>query len=188
MTGPAASPPSPMSTEPAGTLLATRLAHRGPVFSVHADRVRLPNAREVTLEVVRHAPSVIVAPMPDPGHLVLIRQYRHPVGAWLWEVVAGSIDEGESPEEAAGRECHEEIGRRPARVTPLGTFLPLPGYCDEVMHFFRADGLYVPREAAEADPDEVIVPHTVTLDEARAMVRRGEIADLKTAMLIGLLG
>jgi hypothetical protein len=56
------------------------------------------------------------------------------------------------------------------------------------MHFFVADGLHVPPEAAEADPDEVIVPRTVTLDEARAMVRRGEITDLKTALLIGMLG
>lgn len=176
-----------MSSEPTATPIELRTLHRGRVFTVNAERVRLPNGREVTLDVVRHAPSVIVAPMPDPGHIVLIRQYRHPIGEWLWEVVAGSIDEGETPEEAARRECHEEIGLRPRRLTPLGTFLPVPGYCDERMHFFRAEDLHAPAEAAEADPDELIVPRTVTVAEARAMVGRGEITDLKTAMAIALL-
>lgn len=176
-----------MSHEPVAALIEARTIHRGRVFTVRAERVRLPNDREVTLDVVRHAPSVIVVPMPDADHVVLIRQYRHPVSAWLWEVVAGSIDEGESPEEAARRECHEEIGLRPERLTGLGRFLPVPGYCDEEMHFFRAEGLHQPSEAAEADPDELIVAATVTLAEAREMVRRGEIRDLKTAMAVGLV-
>lgn len=177
----------PYRHDPPATLIESRTLHRGPVFTVNADRVRLPNDRTVTLDVVRHAPSVVVVPMPDPDHVVLIRQYRYPVGEWLWEVVAGSIDEAEPAEDAARRECHEEIGLRPERVTRLGAFLPVPGYCDEEMHFFRAEGLHEPAEAAEADPDELIVAHTVTLAEARAMVQRGEIRDLKTAMAIGFL-
>jgi ADP-ribose pyrophosphatase len=176
-----------MPNEPVATLIESETVHRGRVFTVQADRVRLPNDRTVTLDVVRHAPSVVVVPMPDPGHVILIRQYRYPVDGWLWEVVAGSIDEGESPEQAARRECHEEIGLRPERLTPLGLFLPVPGYCDEQMHLFRAEGLHAPDEAAEADPDELIVPHTVTLAEAWDMVGRGEIRDLKTAMAIGML-
>ncbi|MCU0255216.1 MAG: NUDIX hydrolase [Vicinamibacterales bacterium] len=177
-----------MSSEPVATLLESRTLYRGRVFTVDTDRVRLPNDRTVALDVVRHAPSVVVVPMPDPGHIVLIRQYRHPVGEWLWEVVAGSIDEGESPEQAARRECHEEIGLLPGRVTRLGAFLPVPGYCDEQMHFFLAEGLHQPAERAEADPDELIVVHTVPLAEARAMVGRGEIRDLKTAMALELVG
>lgn len=176
-----------MTTEPVGTLIARRSLYRGRVFSVDAERVLLPNLREAALDVVRHAPSVIVVPMPDPHHVVLIRQYRHPVGAWLWEVVAGSIDQGETPEEAARRECHEEVGLRPERLVPLGSFFPVPGYCDERMHFYRAEDLRRPAEAAAADPDEVIVPRTVHVAEARALLARGEITDLKTAMAIAML-
>lgn len=173
---------------PTGTLLSTRTIHDGRVFSVHADRVRLPNDRVADLEVVRHAPSVIVVPMPDPDHVILIRQYRHPVSAWLWEVPAGSVDAGEDAEAAAIRECHEEIGLVPARVTRLGEFLPTPGYCDEAMTFFRAEDLGQGGHPAAQDPDELIEVHTFTLAEALAMIRRGEMPDLKSAMAVTLVG
>ena len=176
-----------MSDEPLATLIEQRQVFEGRVFTVHADRVRLPNGRDVQMDVVRHAPSVVLVPMPDPEHVILIRQYRYAVHQWLWEVPAGSIDPGEPVEEAVRRECHEEIGLRPDTVTPLGTFMPTPGICDEVMSLYKVEGLRVPEETAEADVDEMIVPHTVTLVEARAMVARGEIPDLKTAMALMLV-
>ena len=176
-----------MPHEPLPTVLEERTVFEGRVFTVNSDRVRLPNDRAVTMDVIRHAPSVIVVPMPDPEHVILIRQYRYPVNEWLWEVPAGSIDEGETPEEAARRECDEEIGLRPDRVTPLGQYLPTPGYCDELMHLFKAESLRTPETRAEADADEMITAHTVTLAEAKAMVQRGEIPDLKTAMALMLV-
>jgi ADP-ribose pyrophosphatase len=169
---------------PTATTLESRTAFHGRVFSVTSDRVRLQNGRDVTMDVVRHSPSVIVVPMADAEHVVLIRQYRYSVDAWLWETPAGSVDPGEDVEEAARRECHEEIGLTPDRVTPIGQFLPTPGYCDEVMHFFKAEGLHTPDTHAEADPDEMIEVHTVAVTEAKAMVMRGEIPDLKTAMAL----
>jgi ADP-ribose pyrophosphatase len=176
-----------MMNEPLATVLEERKVFEGRVFSVHADRVRLPNGRDVQMDVVRHAPSVVIVPMPDPEHVILIRQYRYAVHKWLWEVPAGSIDPGEPLEEAARRECHEEIGLRPDTVTYLGTFLPTPGICDEVMNFYKVEGLHVPAEDAEADVDEMIVPHTVTLAEARDMIARGEMPDLKSAMALMLV-
>lgn len=173
-----------MTTDPAATLLESRTAFRGHVFRVEVERVRLTDGREVELDIVRHGPSVVIVPMVDASHVVLIRQYRHAVGEWLWEVPAGSIDRGETPEEAAIRECHEETGLRPARVVALGTFLATPGYCDERMLFFRAEGLHDPGAVAARDPDEVIQPCTVPLAEARAMVARGEIRDLKSALAL----
>jgi ADP-ribose pyrophosphatase len=162
--------------------IASRTVFEGRVFHVDEDRVRLPHGRELTLHVVRHAPAAILVPMPDPGHVVLIRQYRYAVDRYLWELPAGTVDPGETPAQAAARECHEEIGLVPESVEPLGSMYPTPGYCDEEMYFFRLTGLRQPAAPAALDPDEDIEPRVFTLAEAHAMVRRGEIVDMKSAM------
>ena len=167
------------------TRLSSETVFRGRVFRVDRDRVRLPHGPEATLDVVRHSAAAILVPMPDPHHVVLVRQYRYPVDRELWELPAGSVDPGETPEQAAVRECHEEIGLVPEHVVRLGSMFPTPGYCDEEMIFFKLTGLSRPALAAAGDPDEAIEPHVVELDEAWAMVRRGEIVDMKSA--VGLM-
>lgn len=161
--------------------------HEGKVFCVDRERVRLPHGPTVTLDLVRHSPSAVIVPVPEPGHVILIRQYRHAVKRWLWEVPAGSVDEGESPEAAAKRECHEEIGQVPDTVVRLGALFPTPGYCDEEMIFFRVSGLADPTEAAAVDEDEHIEAKTFTLREARDMIRRGEIVDMKTVVALSMI-
>jgi ADP-ribose pyrophosphatase len=170
---------------------AERLSHArvydGKVFDVDRDRVRMPNGREVTVDVVRHPKSVVLIPVPKPGHVILIRQYRYAVNAFLWELPAGSVDEGESPEEAAKRECHEEIGQVPATIVRLGSMYPTPGYCDEEMVFFRLSSLEEPTEPAVMDEDEDIEAQTFELRDARDMVRRGEITDMKTVAGLAMI-
>lgn len=161
-------------------VLSSERGFDGKVFDVFRDRVRMPNGREVTVDVVRHARSVVLLPVPQPGHVILIRQYRYAVNRWLWELPAGSVDHGEEPEAAARRECHEEIGQVPETIVRLGSLFPTPGYCDEEMIFFRLSSLSTPTDAAELDEDEDIEPRTFTIPEAREMVRRGEIVDMKT--------
>jgi ADP-ribose pyrophosphatase len=168
-------------------VLASERMFDGKVFEIDRDRVRMPNGREVTVDIVRHTRSVVLLPMPDPSHVILIRQYRYAVRRWLWELPAGSVDAGEEPEAAASRECHEEIGQVPDTIVRLGAFLPTPGYCTEEMIFYRLSGLATPDHAADVDEDEDIEPRTFTLAEARAMVRRGEIADMKTVVGLGLV-
>jgi ADP-ribose pyrophosphatase len=169
-----------------------RLAHErlfdGRVFAVDRDRVRMANGREVAVDVIRHPPSAVIAPVPEPGHVILIRQYRYAINRWLWELPAGSVDEGETPEQAARRECHEEIGQVPETIVRLGSMFPTPGYCDEEMFFFRVSGLAAPSEAAAMDEDEDIEVQVFTLKDAREMVRRGEISDMKTVVGLSLLG
>lgn len=163
---------------------ATVLNHErvldGKVFDVDRDRVVLPHGREVTLDVVRHSRSVVLLPVPEPGHIILIKQYRYPVNRWLWELPAGSVDPGEEPEDAARRECHEEIGRVPATIVRVSTLYPTPGYCDEEMLFFRVSGLEESDQPAAVDEDEDIEARTFTFADARDMVRSGEIVDMKT--------
>jgi ADP-ribose pyrophosphatase len=157
---------------------------KGRVFSVEASDVTLPNGRQTKVEVVRHPRSVVLIPMPTPASVILVRQYRFAVNQWLWELPAGSVDEGEEPEAAARRECNEEIGQIPQAVMRLGTFLPTPGYCDEEMVFFKVSSLETPDTAAQQDDDEDIEVKTFMLAEARDMIRRGEISDMKT--IVGL--
>jgi ADP-ribose pyrophosphatase len=172
-------------TEPA--VISHERIFDGKVFAIDRDRVRMPNGREVVVDIVRHPRSVVLVPVPEPGHVVLIRQYRYSVNKYLWELPAGSVDAGEEPEAAARRECHEEIGQLPDTVIRLAAMLPTPGYCDEEMLFFRVSGLSVPEEAAALDEDEDIEPRTFTIGDARDMVRRGEITDMKTVVGLTLI-
>ena len=159
------------------------IVYRGRVFSVSVETLRLPNGTEHQIDVVRHPPSVLLVPMPDPEHVILIRQYRHPAGMPLWELPAGSLDQGETAEAGARRECEEEISLVPARLERLGSWYPSPGFCDEEMVFFRATGLAAPAPDSphRPDEDEVIEARVFTIVEAKAMLARGDIVDLKTA-------
>jgi ADP-ribose pyrophosphatase len=164
--------------------LDSERAFTGKVFSIDRDRVKMPNGRAVTVDIVRHSQSVVLVPVPEPGKVILVRQYRYAVNAFLWELPAGSVDEGESPEQAARRECHEEIGLVPSTTVRLGAMYPTPGYCDEEMVFFRLSGLETTDEKAAQDEDEDIEVKLFELRDAREMIRRGEIQDMKT--LVGL--
>ena len=159
------------------------------VFSVEVDKKRFPNGREHEVAIVRHPPSVVLIPLEDDGRVVVIKQYRAPIDRETWEFPAGSLDPDESAEAAARRECEEEIGRVPQRVERLAALFPTPGYCDEQMIFFRLSDLRQPPADSphEPDEDEDIEARSVTVDQARTMVARGEIIDLKTAYALTLI-
>lgn len=165
------------------------IVYEGKVFAVEVGTRRFPDGREHEVAIVRHAPAVVLLPIDDEGRVVLIRQYRPAIGRELWECPAGGVNPGERPEAAAARECEEEIGRVPHRIERLGAWYPTPGYCDEEMIFFRASELRDPPPDSpnKPDEDEDIEPHPFTIADARAMVARGEIVDLKTAYALTLL-
>jgi ADP-ribose diphosphatase len=168
-------------------VLSSERMFSGSLFQVDRDRVRMPNARVVTVDIVRHSRSVVILPVPEPGHIILVRQYRYAINRWLWEAPAGSVDEGEEPDAAARRECHEEIGLVPDTIVRLAALFPTPGYCDEEMIIYRASSLAKADQAAAVDEDEDLEPKTFAIAEAREMVRRGEIVDMKTIVGLGLL-
>jgi ADP-ribose diphosphatase len=172
------------------SLLASQRVYEGRIFDVTVDRVRLPHGREATLEVVRHEGSVVLIPVTEDGKLLLVRQYRHAVGRFLWELPAGSLETGEDPEAAAVRECQEEIGLIPGRVERLQTLFPTPGFCTEAMTYFQVTGLRTPGPddpLAHQDEDESIEVGAYTVEEIRALIVSGEIADLKTVAGVWLL-
>lgn len=131
--------------------------HRGPVFAVRRDRIRLASGLECSVDVVEHPGAVGVAARQEDGRLLLVRQYRHACGAWLEEIPAGRIDPGEDPQAAARRELEEETGFRARSWRPLLEVFPAPGFCSEVVHLFVAEGLEsVPGGGLDMDPDEEI--------------------------------
>lgn len=171
------------------TLHSRRLVHQGRILRVEVDRVTLPGGHTVDLEVVRHPGSVVLLPIPAPGHIVLIRQYRYSIDKWIWELPAGSLKPGENPDAAAARECEEEIGLAPGKVTRLRGYYPTPGFCDEQMIYYRCEELRspAPDSTARKDDDEELEPRTFALNEARELVASGEIIDLKTVAGLTLL-
>jgi ADP-ribose pyrophosphatase len=170
-----------------GRTLSTRQIYRGRIFTVDVDRVKLPHGPELDMEVVRHPGSVVIIPVPVPGKIILVRQYRHVVGRYLWELPAGSLAPGEDSTEGARRECHEEIGLVPGALEQVAALYPTPGFCSERMFFFRCTDLQKPTTEAHQDEDEDLEPRTFTLDDIRTMLRMGDIADMKTAVGLGLM-
>ncbi len=165
------------------------IVFKGRVFSVEVEQHQFPNGQQHEVTVVRHRPSVVLIPMQDDGQVLLIRQYRASVKRELWEIPAGSCDEGESPDLAAARECEEETGLRPGRVERIRGLFPAPGFCDEELIFYKVSQLAPPPADSpyHADDDEDIEVKAVSVEDAKRMVERGEIQDLKTAYGLTLI-
>ncbi len=159
------------------------IVFKGRVFAVEVEQRRFPNGQEHEVAIVRHNPSVVLIPIQDDGRVILIRQYRASIDRVIWEIPAGRVDDGEEPDAAAARECEEEIGLVPGTIERIRGLYPTPGFCDEELIFYRVSNLRPPPpdSSHKPDEDEDIESMAVTLDEARAMVDRGEIIDLKTA-------
>ena len=164
--------------------------YQGRIFTVQIETITLPKGVELKAEIIRHPGSVVIVPVTDAGEVVLVRQYRHAIGRFAWELPAGSLKAGEDVDRAAVRECHEEIGLIPSRIQRVGSFFPTPGYCDEEMHFFKASGLRTPGAAdedAHQDEDEDIEARPFPVATVRTMMASGEIVDLKTVAGLSFL-
>jgi len=159
-------------------ILKSTVVYEGPVFGVRRDEVLEPGGVRATREVVTHPGSVVVLPVLDDGRVVLIRQYRHAVRQYLWELVAGRIDAGETPKRAAARELLEETGYRAKRFSVFLDVFPTPGFVEERMFILLAEGL----KAGEAQPeeDEKIEVRTYSVKELKQMIRRGKLRDAKS--------
>jgi ADP-ribose pyrophosphatase len=167
-----------------GRVVSSRRVYDGRVVQLDVDEVDEPGGVRATREVVRHQGSVAVLPVHADGRIVLVRQYRYPVDREVWEIPAGRRDPGEEPLDAARRELEEEAGLRPAHLEPLVEYDTSPGFCDEVMHLFRATSLQsVP---PRPDDDERIEVVSFPLEAVQAMVAAGEIRDAKTILALTL--
>ena len=153
--------------------------YRGRVVHLTAEEVVLPNGHRMELEIIRHPGASAVVPLTSAGEVILMRQYRHAAGGFIYEIPAGKLDvAGESPEGCAARELTEEAGVIAGRLTPLASIVTAPGFADEVIHLYLAEDLAPAATAHE--PSEVITLLKRPLEECLAMIADGEIVDAKT--------
>ena len=167
-----------------------RKVFEGHVFSVVVESITTRKGGKMDVEIVRHPGSVVLIPLTAKGEVILVRQYRHAIRRAAWELPAGTLKPNEDPENAAARECHEEIGLLPGHLENLGLYFPTPGYCDEEMTFYKATDLRDAGpgdEKAEQDEDEDIAQQAFSVERIRSMIRSGEIIDMKTVAGLALL-
>lgn len=164
-------------------IVSSQKVFSGRVFNVTVDTVR---EGELTYqrEVVHHHGSAVILPVFDDGTVALVRQYRHPAVRYLLEAPAGSLDDGERPEDGAVRELQEELGLNAGRLERLSEFFVSPGFCEEKMWVFLATELTEGRQNPEED--EVLEVVRLPIDEALEMISSSEIQDAKTIIALML--
>ena len=159
-----------------------RNVYSGEWMEVVTEEVQLPNGHRVALDIVRHPGASAVVPFVSDEDVLLIRQYRHAAGGYLYEVPAGKLDAGEAPEVCAARELEEEAGQRAGRLEKLVSIWTTPGFTDERIHLFAAYELQeVPQRLED---DEVLEVIRVPLPRALDMVWNGEMSDAKSALAL----
>ena len=160
----------------------TRRIFKGRVVTLDIDTVTLPNGATIELEMIHHPGAAAVVPMKDDGTVILIRQYRHAAGGYIYEIPAGKLHPGEDPKLCAARELQEEIGYQADSLELLTSILTTPGFTDEVIHIYKGTGLTKGKQ--DLDHDEVIEIVELPLEKALAQIIDGTIRDGKT--IVGL--
>ena len=160
----------------------SRRIFKGRVVTLDIDTVTLPNGATIELEMIHHPGAAAVVPMKEDGTVILIRQYRHAAGGYIYEIPAGKLHPGEDPKLCAARELQEEIGYRADSLELLTSILTTPGFTDEVIHIYKGTGLTKGKQ--DLDHDEVIEIVELPLEKALAQIIDGTIRDAKT--IVGL--
>ena len=155
----------------------------GRIVEARVDTLLSPDGRQITREVIHHPGAVAIIPIDADDNVLLVRQYRYPVGLDLLEIPAGVIEDGESPDHTAQRELREEVGYASRNLRALGGIYSSPGFCDEILYMYLARDLVESR--LPGDDDEDITVERVPMSDVGRLIRFGEIQDAKS--VAGLL-
>jgi len=166
--------------------LESKVVYEGNLLTVYCDKVELPNGKEAGREFIRHPGAVAVVPVTPEGNIVLVRQYRYPVGKVMLEVPAGKLDKGEHPDDCARRELEEETGYVAHKIKRLSSIYTTPGFTDEVIHLYIAEQLTLAKQ--RPDEDEFLEVEVHTKEQIRVMINDGTINDAKSMLALLLAG
>ena len=160
------------------TINSSATLHQGRVFNLVTENYTLKNGVTSDMDFIQHPGAAAMVPMINSAEVVLIKQYRHAIREFIWEIPAGTLDAWESPINCARRELVEETGYSADDWHQLGTITPLPGCSDERIHIFLASDLKVAEQ--QLDDDEILNVHPIKFNDALQMILTGEISDGKT--------
>ena len=169
------------TTPPDIQILARTERFSGRLIRLVVDRLLLASGEEVSREVVLHPPAVAILPVLPDGRILLVRQYRHPVRATLWEIPAGLVERGESPPESTRRELREETGYEARDLVERFSTFTSPGFTDERITLYEARSL---KRVSEPDPHEIDAIRAFSRPDLTEMIDAGEITDAKTILAI----
>ncbi|OCB93947.1 ADP-ribose diphosphatase [Bacillus amyloliquefaciens] len=167
--------------------LAKKKLYDGKVIDLYLEDVELPNGKTSKREIVKHPGAVAVLAVTEEGKIILVNQFRKPLERTIVEIPAGKLEKGEEPEHTALRELEEETGYTAETLTKITAFYTSPGFADEIVHLFLAEGLSPLKEKRELDEDEFVEVMQVTLDEAVKLTEERRVYDAKTAYAIQYL-
>ncbi|MCI0382312.1 MAG: NUDIX hydrolase [Chlamydiae bacterium] len=159
-------------------LLEKKQVWKGVIFSLREDRLKWPSGNSHKWDVIEHPGAVAIIPVDQKEQLILIQQWRWAVKEILYEIPAGTLEEGETPIECAQRELQEEIGHKSEMLISLGGFYTAPGYCTEFIHLFLAKNLI--KSSLDGDDHEGIDLVEINLSKALELIDQHKIKDVKT--------
>ena len=163
-------------------IINSRQIYNGAIVDLVVDTVELPNGHVMDMEIIQHPGGSAIVAINSEKQLCLLKQYRHAIGDWLWEIPAGKIDNEESPEITAKRELLEEAGVSANRWISLGTFISSPGVFSEIVHLYLA--LDLDEKLCNNEPGEVFELHWIDIDKAVQWTIDSTINDGKTISAI----
>jgi ADP-ribose pyrophosphatase len=167
--------------------LSSKTLFEGRVIDLLFQEVLLPNGKTSTREIIKHPGAVAVIPITDEGKIVMVEQYRKALERSIVEIPAGKLEEGEEPAATARRELEEETGYGCDTLTHLISFYTSPGFADEIVHLYIAEGLRKIEDKLQLDEDEFVDVLELTLEEAIRFTEEQKIYDAKTAYAVQYL-
>lgn len=159
-------------------VLSSEPVYLGRLVRLYAEQVKLPNGEEARREIIKHPGAVAMVPLHENGDVLLVRQFRLAANQVMLEIPAGTLNPGEDPLVAAGRELQEEARVRAGNLERIGGQFAAPGYTTEYIHLYLATELE--DAPLELDDDEFLDVVRLPFDEALRRVLSGEIDDSKT--------
>ena len=163
-------------------VLSSKKIFDGKILNLRLDTIMTKDGKRARREVIEHRPAVVIIPVDDEENVILVKQYRHPIGLDLLEAPAGLIEDGEEPDDAAMRELREETGYASRNLRLLGGFWSSPGFTDEYLYGYLAKDLF--HSQLPMDEDEEITLVRIPMQKVKKLIRVGEIQDAKTITML----